>query len=42
VTENKRATRRKFRAEAEDKIWIVLEGLKGEISFSELCRRESI
>ena len=40
VAENRRATRRKFRA--EDKIRIVLEGLRGEISVSQLCRRESI
>lgn len=40
VTEIRRATRRKFKA--EDKIRIVLEGLRGEISVSQLCRRESI
>ena len=40
VTEIRRATRRKFRA--EDKIRIVLEGLRGEISVSQLCRREGI
>ncbi len=40
VAEIRRATRRKFRA--EDKIRIVLEGLGGEISVSQLCRRESI
>jgi transposase len=40
VAEIRRATRRKFRA--EDKIRIVLEGLRGEISVSQLCRRESI
>ena len=33
-------TRRKF--SAEEKIRIVLEGLKGEVSISELCRREGI
>jgi transposase len=27
---------------AEEKIRIVLEGLKGEVSISELCRREGI
>ncbi len=40
VAEIRRATRRKFRA--EDKIRIVLEGLRGEIPVSHLCRRESI
>jgi transposase len=34
------ATRRKF--SAEEKIRIVLEGLQGEESISELCRREGI
>jgi transposase len=40
VAEIRRATRRKFKA--EDKIRIVLEGLRGEVSVSQLCRRESI
>jgi transposase len=40
VAEIRRATRRKFRA--EDKIRMVLEGLRGEVSVSQLCRRESI
>ena len=40
VAEIRRATRRKFRA--DDKIRIVLEGLRGEISVSDLCRREGI
>ena len=40
VREIRRATRRKF--SAEEKIRIVLEGLRGEIAVSELCRRESI
>ena len=40
VKEIRRATRRKFNP--EEKIRIVLEGLRGEISVSELCRRESI
>jgi transposase len=40
VAEIRRATRRRFRA--EDKIRIVLEGLRGEISVSQLCRGESI
>jgi len=35
-----RATRRKF--SAEEKIRIILEGLRGEESISELCRREGI
>src|SRR2546425_5111940 len=36
----RRATRRLF--SAEDKIGIVLEGLRGEDSIAELCRREGI
>lgn len=36
----KRQTRRKFNA--EEKIRIVLAGLRGEDSISELCRREGI
>src|SRR6201995_306470 len=36
----RRATRRHW--SAEDKIRIVLEGLRGEDSISELCRREGI
>lgn len=40
VKEIRQATRRKFRA--EDKIRIVLEGLRGKVPVSELCRRESI
>lgn len=40
VRDIKRQTRRKF--SSEEKIRIVLEGLKGEISISELCRREGI
>ena len=36
----RRATRRHF--SAEDKIRIVLEGLRGEDSITELCRREGI
>ena len=35
-----RATRRQF--SAEEKIRIVLEGLRGEDSIAELCRREGI
>ena len=40
VMEIRRATRRKFNA--EEKIRIVLEGLRGEIPVSDLCRREGI
>ena len=40
VKEIRRATRRKF--SAEEKIRIVLEGLRGEIPVSDLCRREGI
>ena len=40
VKQIKRATRRKFTA--DEKIRIVLEGLRGEIPISELCRREGI
>ena len=40
VREIRRQSRRKF--SAEEKIRIVLEGLKGETSISELCRREGI
>jgi transposase len=40
VREIRRKTRRKF--SAEEKIRIVLEGLKGEASIAELCRREGI
>lgn len=40
VKEIRRQTRRKFTA--EEKIRIVLEGLKGEASITELCRREGI
>jgi transposase len=36
----RRATRRHF--SAEDKIRIVLEGVRGEASIAELCRREGI
>ena len=36
----RRATRRHF--SAEDKIRIVLEGLRGEARIAELCRREGI
>src|SRR3954452_19265366 len=40
VKDIRRATRRHFLA--EDKIRIVLEGLRGEDSIAELCRREGI
>src|SRR5215204_6251075 len=40
VREIRRVTRRHF--SAEDKIRIVLEGLRGEDSIAELCRREGI
>lgn len=40
IREIRRATRRKF--SAEEKIRIVLEGLRGEETISELCRREGI
>ena len=36
----RRATRRHF--SAEEKIRVVLEGLRGEDSIAELCRREGI
>ena len=40
VKEIKRQTRRKF--SAEEKIRVVLDGLRGESSIAELCRREGI
>ena len=40
VREIRRKTRRKF--SAEEKIRIVVEGLRGEQSVKELCRREGI
>jgi len=40
VREIRKATRRKF--SYEEKIRIVLEGLRGEIPVSDLCRREGI
>mgnify|MGYP006367413003 FL=1 len=40
IKDIRRATRRHF--SAEDKIRIVLEGLRGEESIAELCRREGI
>ena len=38
VTQIRKATRRKF--SADEKIRIVLEGLRGENTISEICRRE--
>lgn len=40
IREIKRRTRRKF--SSEEKIRIVLDGLKGEESIAELCRKEGI
>jgi transposase len=40
VKQIRKATRRKF--SAEEKIRIVLEGLRGQIPVSELCRKEGI
>jgi len=40
VRDIRRATRRKF--SAEEKIRIVLEGVRGEDSIAELCRKEGI
>ena len=40
IRDIKRKTRRKYGA--EEKIRIVLEGLKGESTIAELCRREGI
>ena len=40
VREIRRKTRRKF--SPEEKVRIVLEGLRGEQSISDLCRREGI
>ena len=40
IKEIRRATRRQF--SAEEKIRVVLEGLRGEESIAELCRREGI
>lgn len=40
VKDIRRANRRKF--SAEEKIRIVIEGLRGESSIAELCRREGI
>ncbi len=40
IQQIRRATRRRF--SAEEKIRIVLEGLRGEIPVTELCRKEGI
>ena len=40
VRDIRRNTRRKY--STEEKIRIVLEGLKGKVSIAELCRREGI
>jgi transposase len=40
VREIKRRTRRKF--SAEEKIRIILDGLRGESSITDLCRREGL
>lgn len=40
ITKVRRYTRRKY--SAEDKIRIILEGMKREISVAELCRKEGI
>jgi transposase len=40
VKQIRKATRRKF--SADQKIRIVLEGLRGETAISEICRREGI
>ncbi len=40
IKEIKRATKKRFTA--EQKIQVVLEGLRGEVSISEICRREGI
>jgi transposase len=40
IRKTKRATRRRF--PTGEKIRIVMEGVRGEVSVAELCRRESI
>lgn len=40
IKDVKRQTRRQY--SAEEKIRIVLEGLRGEISIAEICRREGL
>src|SRR6267378_8401097 len=40
VREIRRATRRQY--SAEEKVWIVIAGLRGEDGIAELCRKEGI
>jgi len=40
IRKTKRATRRRF--PTEDKVRIVMEGIRGEVPVAELCRREGI
>jgi transposase len=40
IRKTKRATRRRF--PVEDKVRIVMEGVRGELPVAELCRREGI
>jgi len=40
IRKTKRATRRRF--PTEEKIRIVMEGIRGEVAVAELCRREGI
>jgi len=40
VRDIKRVTRKKY--SAEDKIRIILEGLRGETAIAEICRREGL
>ena len=40
VREIRRRSRKKY--SAEEKVRIVLEGLRGEVTIAELCRREGI
>lgn len=40
VKDIKRATRKQY--SSEEKIWIVLDGIRGEYNIAELCRREGI
>ena len=40
IKQIKKATRRQF--SADEKIQIILEGLRGEMAISDICRREGI
>jgi transposase len=40
IRKAKQATRRRF--SSEDKIRILMEGIRGEVAVAELCRREGI